>query len=82
MRVAEDEAIHAIVEKGRYACKNRGYDRQTAGHRFGNRHAERILPAGTDVQVSSGVGVEYIRRGRFPETSVENTQALGQFAGR
>jgi len=34
-RVAEDEAIHTIVEKGRYARKNRGYDRQTAGHRFG-----------------------------------------------
>jgi len=80
--VAENEAIHPVVQKGRYACKNRGYDRQAAGHRFGNGHPERILPAGTDVEVSSGIGVEYIRHGRFPETSVENTQAPGQFAGR
>jgi len=82
VRVAENEAIRPMVQKRRYACKNRGYDRKTAGHRFGNWHAERILTAGADVEVSSAVGVKYIGHGRFPGTSVENTKALGQFAGR
>jgi len=60
VRVAEDEAIHAIVEKGRYACKNRGYDRQAAGHRSATA-CRKNPPGWTDVQVSSGVGVENIR---------------------
>jgi len=82
VRVAEDEAIHAIVKKRGYARKNRGDGRQAASHGLRDRQAEGIFKTGTDIEIGGGIKIENILARGFKTAALQNAKRSCSFPER
>src|SRR6266849_4766369 len=82
IELRQNEAVHSIANQSGDTGLGGSYDGQAASHGLGDGQAEGIFAGGADVEIRSGVEVEYLLAGWFKAAAFENAKRFCGFTER